>query len=172
MPPTFTLASHQNKFIYGSEMAMVSEMDDTTVKLLYENSNLNEINAEHDRLEREMFAVNRQKAKLIEQRRGEDIITRHSRAQQDELIASIRRKEDSDAVPKIGEDQDCFLAGQKNIQLRRARQDELLASNRRKEDAGTALRRIGQNKENGLIKLGISQKQSVRLFGLSMIEWH
>ncbi|KFY76262.1 hypothetical protein V498_09673 [Pseudogymnoascus sp. VKM F-4517 (FW-2822)] len=135
-------------------------MDDTSVKLLDENSNLEEINAEYDRLEREMFAVNRQKAKLIEQRRGEDITTRHSRAQQDELIASIRRKEDSDAVPKIGEDQDCFLAEQSRIQLTRARQDELLASNRRKEDAGTALRRIGENKESGLIKLGIAQKQS------------
>ncbi|OBT68597.1 hypothetical protein VE03_01628 [Pseudogymnoascus sp. 23342-1-I1] len=133
----------------------LDEHSDQTVSLGFE-----EMKAQSDRLEREMFAVNRQKAKLAEERRDEDRTTRHIRAQQDEFIASTRRQEDSDTTSRVVEDQDCFLAEQKNIQLSRADQDELLASNRRKEDAGTALRRIGENKEHGIIKLGISQKQS------------
>lgn len=143
-------------------------MADITVQQLRGNPTLEEIVAESDALERELFAINRQKAKLIEERRVEDIATRLSRAQQNEFIASTRRKEDSDAEVRIGEDQDCHLVEQNNIQLTRAREDEILASNRRKQDAGIALRRIGENKECDFIKAGITQKQSVRLLGLSV----
>lgn len=136
-------------------------MADITVQQLRGNPTLEEIKAESDGLERELFAVNRQKAKLIEERRVEDRTTRLSRAQHDELIASTRQKEDSDTVLRIGEDQDSHLVEQKNIQLTRARENEILASNRRKEDAGTALRRIDENKECDFIKACITQKQSV-----------
>lgn len=143
-------------------------MADSAVQQLRGNLTLEEVKAECDDLERELFAVNRQKAKLIEERREEDRTTRLRRAQQDELIASTRRKKDSDTEMKIGEDQDSHLVEQKNIQLTRAREDEILASNRRKEDAGTALWRINENKEYDFIKAGITQHQSVRLFGISV----
>jgi hypothetical protein len=138
---------------------MVTKMGDTTFQLLGDLPNLDEIIAEYDNLEREIFAVNRRKARLIEERQVEDKATRLSRARQNEFIASARRKEDSDRPLTIDE------VEQQSIQLTRANEDELLASNRRKEDAGTALRRIGENKECEVIKSGITERHSVWLFG-------
>ncbi|OBT77477.1 hypothetical protein VF21_05251 [Pseudogymnoascus sp. 05NY08] len=129
-------------------------MGDTTFQRLGDLPNLDEIIAEYDNLDRELFSVNRKKARLIEERQVEDKATRHSRAHQNESIASTRQKEDSDRPLTIDE------LEQKNIQLTRAHEDELLASDRRKEDAGSALRRIGENKECELIKSGITQRHS------------
>ncbi|KFY24732.1 hypothetical protein V493_05057 [Pseudogymnoascus sp. VKM F-4281 (FW-2241)] len=135
-------------------------MADITVQLVNEHPSTDEIKAECESLERELFAVNRQKARLIEERRVEDRAMRLSRARQNEFIASTRRKEDSDTLLRIGEGSEHYRVEQENSRLSRADEDERFASNRRKEDASAALRRIAENKECDLIKSGITQKQS------------
>lgn len=143
-------------------------MADITDQRLSDHLDLEIIN---DSLERDLFTIHRKIAKLSEERRVEDKTMRLTRAHQNELIASTRRKEDSDAALKIGEDkdEDSYRLERRNTQLTRAREDAILASNRRKEAGGTALRRIDENKECDLIKLGIIQKQSVRLSRLIVV---
>ncbi|ELR07016.1 hypothetical protein GMDG_02338 [Pseudogymnoascus destructans 20631-21] len=105
-------------------------------------------------------------AELVEERQVEDKATRLSRAHQNEFIASAHRNEDSDRELTIDE------VEQKNIQVTRAQEDKLLASNRCKEDAGTALRRIGENKECDLIKSGIAQRHNELKSAIKRITHH
>ncbi|OBT86567.1 hypothetical protein VE02_04334 [Pseudogymnoascus sp. 03VT05] len=108
---------------------MVTKLGDITFQQLGDLPNLEEIIAEYDNLETEIFAVNRKKARLIEERQVEDKATRLSRAHHNEKI----------------------------IQLTGAHEDELLASNRRKEDAGIALRRIGITQRHNELKSTIKR---------------
>ncbi|OAF56367.1 hypothetical protein VC83_06766 [Pseudogymnoascus destructans] len=125
-------------------------MDDISFQRPSDLPNLEEIIAEYDNLEREIFVM------TIERKPDS------SRS----FIASAHRNEDSDRELTIDE------VEQKNIQVTRAQEDKLLASNRCKEDAGTALRRIGENKECDLIKSGIAQRHNELKSAIKRITHH
>jgi hypothetical protein len=152
---------------------MVPKMADTTIKEPSNDLNLDEIKKKSDSLERELFALNRRKARLSEERQVEHRVTRLDRVHQDELIAATRHEEDVDTSSRRTDgDEEGYLLEQRHTQLARVRQDELRASDRRKEDAGIALRQIDENQECDLIKSDILQKQRVRLSELCVREWY
>jgi hypothetical protein len=83
-------------------------MADAINKNLDEHGCLAKLKAESHSLDKELLAAYREKARLGEERKLEDKTTQYSRARQDELLASNRRKEDvATALRRKSEDEDC-----------------------------------------------------------------